>query len=263
MSKCVFPNTTKSDISKFVEHTIPQMITKKVNTDKYDELDKKCDKYYTLDAKTDIVFYVSFLAILLVLAVSIVLAILGNFENEISSKIMGCILLSIIVVLGIFCIPKMYLKYQYTKYHRQCLAIKQPIQELFENKLYIGDYKSVVASIFEPDFVYVTDKDTIHGFESIFIIDEIKHLLESCNNTDNIKLIIHINDNHTVDFDVLVNDISYKQYTIDGPICITEFDKFTKNVKSSNTYDFTYLDDRFNEYCKMACEAIEKLENKE
>ena len=249
MSNYIFPNTTGNDIINFVEYTIPQIISKKVNIDKYKEIYKKCNKYDMLSERIPTIFCI------LCLVISVILLIVNKDLDEV--KFIIQYLSSMAVLLGILGSLRLYFICQYSKYHKLYLTIKQPILELFEDRLYINDSELVFASLLEPE--HITTKDTISGFESIFIIDKIKHILESVNNSDTISINISMNDDKTIVFDILVNDISYKQYTIDGPIDITEFNKLTKNIKSTNTYDFTYLDDRFNAYHKFACDVMEKL----
>lgn len=267
MSNCIFPNTTRNDIINFVEYTIPQMIAKKVNIDKYKESYKKYNKYDMLYEKASEILIISYLII------AIIALFVANDSDEMTFIInLIPYFICITVLTIIYFILKIYFRCQYNKYHRYCLNIKLPIIKLFKDKLYIMDSESVFTSLLEPEG-YNANSNTITGFESIFIINRIKDIIKSCNNSDTIMFRIHENDtitlnismddNKNIYFDVLVNDISYKQYTIDGPTCIEEFNKLTKNIKSTNTYDFTYLDDRFNEYHKMACDALEKLEIKE
>lgn len=252
MSNCIFPKTSRSDIVNFVESTIPQMIAKKVNIDKYKEIYKKYNKYDMLYENATQVLIISYLI------TAVIALFVANDSDEMTFLINLIPYFIFIAVLTIiYFILMLYFKCQYNKYYKQYLTIKQPILELFEDRLYINNSELVFASLLEPE--HITNKDTISGFESIFIIDKIKHILESVNNDDTISINISMNDDKTIDFDILVNDISYKQYTIDCPIDITEFNKLTKNIKSDNTYDFTYLDDRFNAYHKFACDVMEKL----
>lgn len=273
MSNCIFPNTTKNDIVNFVESTIPQMITKKVNIDKYKELYKKYDKYDIITEWTTVVLFISYVVTAFIFLISFLVT--TKFEDNLDKIDFGLkfdytvqFIISIAVLSSIWYVSKIYFKYKSNIYYKQCLNIKLPIIELLEYKLHISDSESVFESLLAPGG-YNTYSGTISGFESIFTLDRIRHIIDPTtvmfriHENDTIALNISMDDNKNIYFDVLVNGISYKRYTINGPTDIVEFNKLTKNIKSTNTYDFTYLDDRFNEYYKMACDAMEKLEIKE